>query len=109
MILRRARARASWANTLGVRSPAISFFRSPPVPRAATEEFRVIRLHTRYRRDQTGEPSVGMSAVTVRAWRERFAAEGLAKFGRVREGGRGRKPSISAEKVEAVVHANVAR
>jgi homeodomain-containing protein len=48
----------------------------------------------------------GVSAVTVRAWRERFATEGLAKFGRVREG-RGRKPSISAEKVEAIVHATL--
>jgi transposase len=42
----------------------------------------------------------------VTAWRERFAAEGLAKFGRVR-GGRGRKPSISAQKVAAVVHATL--
>ncbi|HUK70926.1 MAG TPA: helix-turn-helix domain-containing protein [Streptosporangiaceae bacterium] len=37
---------------------------------------------------------IGVSAVTVRAWRKRFTAEGLAKFGRVRQG-RGRKPSIA--------------
>ncbi|HUK69866.1 MAG TPA: IS630 family transposase, partial [Streptosporangiaceae bacterium] len=49
---------------------------------------------------------IGVSAVTVRAWRKRFTAEGLAKFGRVRQG-RGRKPSISAEKVEAIVHATL--
>src|SRR5919201_1856833 len=49
---------------------------------------------------------VGVSVVTVRAWRERFAAEGLAKFGRVREG-RGRRPSIPAEQVEAIVHATL--
>ncbi|MHB8449093.1 MAG: IS630 family transposase [Mycobacteriales bacterium] len=49
---------------------------------------------------------VGVSVMTVRAWRERFAAEGLAKFGRVRAG-RGRKPSISAETVEAIVHATL--
>ena len=48
----------------------------------------------------------GVSAMTVRAWRGRFAAEGLAKFGQVREG-RGRKPSISAENVEAIVHATL--
>jgi transposase len=48
----------------------------------------------------------GVSAMTVRAWRERFATDGLAKFGRVREG-RGRKPSIPAEKVEAIVHATL--
>ena len=48
----------------------------------------------------------GGSAMTVRAWRERFVADGLAKFGRVRQG-RGRKPSISAEKVEAIVRATL--
>src|ERR1700694_5788018 len=40
---------------------------------------------------------LGVSASSVVAWRERFAAEGLAKFGEVRQG-RGRKPSIPAEK-----------
>lgn len=46
--------------------------------------------------------SVGVTPVTVRSWRNRFASEGLAKFGRVREG-RGRKPLISAQKVEEIV------
>jgi transposase len=45
---------------------------------------------------------VGVSVVTVREWRSRFVAEGLAKFGRVREG-RGRKPSIPPEKVAEIV------
>ena len=45
---------------------------------------------------------VGVTPVTVRSWRNRFATEGLAKFGRVREG-RGRKPLISAQKVEEIV------
>jgi hypothetical protein len=49
---------------------------------------------------------LGVSPASVAAWRERFAAEGLARFGRVREG-RGRKPQISAEKVEAIVHATL--
>ena len=47
--------------------------------------------------------SVGVSATTVRAWRSRFAEEGLAKLGQVRTG-RGPKPSITAEQVEQVVH-----
>ena len=34
--------------------------------------------------------SVGVTPVTVRSWRDRFAGEGLAKFGIVREG-RGRR------------------
>ena len=46
--------------------------------------------------------SVGVTPVTVRSWRARFAWEGLAKFGQVREG-RGRKPVLSAEKVEQIV------
>ena len=49
---------------------------------------------------------VGVSAMTVRAWRSRFAAEGLPTFGKVHEG-RGRKPSIPAEKVEAIVQATL--
>lgn len=46
---------------------------------------------------------VGVTPVTVRAWRERFEQEGLAKLGQVREG-RGRKASISEEQVRAIVH-----
>ena len=45
---------------------------------------------------------VGVTPVTVRSWRARFASEGLAKFGQVREG-RGRKPVIPESKVEEIV------
>lgn len=51
---------------------------------------------------------VGVTPVTVRAWRGRFADEGLAKLGQVRQG-RGRKPGISAEKVEQIVRLAVMR
>src|SRR5487761_1186968 len=44
---------------------------------------------------------LGVSPASVASWRERFAADGLAMFGRIREG-RGRKPRISAEKVEQI-------
>ncbi|MGH3521865.1 MAG: IS630 family transposase, partial [Mycobacterium sp.] len=47
--------------------------------------------------------SVGVSPTTVRAWRTRFAEEGLAKLGQVRKG-RGPKPSITSEQVEQIVH-----
>jgi transposase len=43
-----------------------------------------------------------VTAVSVRAWRARFEAEGLARWGKVREG-RGRKPSISEEKIAEIV------
>jgi len=49
---------------------------------------------------------VGVTVVTVRAWRDRFASEGLAKLGQVREG-RGPKPSIPAGTIEAIVHATL--
>ena len=49
---------------------------------------------------------VGVTVVTVRAWRNRFAEEGLAKLGEVRKG-RGPKPSIPAEKVEEIVAATL--
>lgn len=45
---------------------------------------------------------VGVSVATVRAWRSRFVADGLAKLGRVRAG-RGRKPSVTQETVEEIV------
>jgi transposase len=49
---------------------------------------------------------VGVTAVTVRAWRNRFPEDGLAKLGEVRKG-RGPKPSIPAEKVEEIVQATL--
>ena len=49
---------------------------------------------------------VGVTVVTVRAWRARFAEGGLADLGVIRAG-RGAKPSIPAEKIEAIVHATL--
>ncbi|MGH8012358.1 MAG: helix-turn-helix domain-containing protein [Candidatus Binataceae bacterium] len=45
---------------------------------------------------------VGVTPVTMRAWRKRFAAHGLAGLGTIHEG-RGRKPSISEETVAEIV------
>lgn len=47
---------------------------------------------------------VGVSPSTVKAWRDRFAEQGLVKFAQVAEG-RGRKPSVSEEKVAEIVRA----
>ncbi|MCA1681249.1 MAG: IS630 family transposase [Actinobacteria bacterium] len=49
---------------------------------------------------------VEVSPTTVKAWRERFGEEGLKAFGDVRAG-RGRKPSISPEKVKEIVRATL--
>src|SRR5664279_1127577 len=45
---------------------------------------------------------VGVEVATVRAWRVRFAEEGLAKLGKVRAG-RGRKSTIAQEKIDEIV------
>ncbi len=49
---------------------------------------------------------VGVSPTTVKAWRERFRAEGLTAFGGVRPG-RGRKPSIGQDKVAEILRATL--
>src|ERR1700739_5107226 len=46
---------------------------------------------------------VGVKPATVRAWRARFAEEGLAKLGKVRAG-RGRKSTIPQQKIDEIVH-----
>ena len=45
---------------------------------------------------------VGVSVVTVREWRARFAVEGLAKFAEVRKG-RARKPEIPQATIDEIV------
>jgi len=45
---------------------------------------------------------LGVTVVSVRAWRDRFEAEGLTRWGRVRQG-RGRRPTISEEKIAEIV------
>jgi transposase-like protein len=49
---------------------------------------------------------LGVSATTVSNWRERFESDGLKGIGVVRRG-RGRKPSIAPEKVQAIVRATL--
>ena len=50
--------------------------------------------------------AVGVSPASVTNWRARFAAEGLKLFGPIRPG-RGRKPSIAAQKVAEIVRATL--
>lgn len=45
---------------------------------------------------------VGVTPVTVRAWRSRFAEQGLSRFGKVAPG-RGRPKEIPQEKIEQIV------
>jgi len=45
---------------------------------------------------------VGVTPVTVRAWRKRFSEDGLSRLGQIRKG-RGRKPTITDEQVAHIV------
>ena len=76
--------------------------------RSTTAAYREVRRAQALLMAADGLPDVPIAAavavtpVTVRAWRARFAEEGLARFAEVREG-RGRKPSIPAETVNEIV------
>ena len=50
--------------------------------------------------------ALGISRPTVLDWRARFRTEGLDSVGAVRPG-RGRKPEITADKVQAIVHSTL--
>jgi transposase len=50
--------------------------------------------------------ALGVSPTSVAQWRVGFAEADWAQLGKVRQG-RGRKPSIPAEKIEAIVHATL--
>jgi transposase len=97
--------------------------RSPTAPLPVTNEQRsvlekLIRSHTAPHRDVQRArvllmasdgfantriaTEVGVAPMTVKAWRERFAQDGLKDFSAVRPG-RGRKPSIPASKIEEIV------
>ena len=52
--------------------------------------------------------TVDVSRPTVLAWRDRFQEDGIDSVFELREG-RGRKPTISARKVKAIVHATLHR
>ncbi|MGH9291841.1 MAG: IS630 family transposase [Acidimicrobiales bacterium] len=80
--------------------------RSRTAPHGDVQRARALLLASEGVANTRIADEVGVSAVTLRAWRERFGEEGLAKFGQVRDG-RGRKPSIPAEKVDEIVRATL--
>ena len=80
------------------------------VARSQNAPFRQVSRARALLRAAEGMPNtriaaeVGVSVQAVRAWRTRFASDGLRDIGRVRPG-RGRKPSIPTETIEAIVQA----
>jgi len=78
--------------------------RSRAAPHREVQRARALLLAGQGMANSVIAEQVGVSPSTVRAWRDRFAAQGLAKFGEV-AGGRGRKPSISEAKIAEIVRA----
>ena len=86
----------------GQRESLAVLARSSSAAHREVQRARVLLMAAEGVANSTIAASVGVTPVTVRAWRDRFADEGLAKLGVVRQG-RGRKPVLSAEKVEEIV------
>ena len=80
--------------------------RSTSAPHQQVQRARALLLAAAGEANTRIAERLGVTVVTVRSWRTRFAQRGLADLG-VIAAGRGRKPSISAEKVEAIVHATL--
>lgn len=88
--------------TEGQRSTLERLARSKTAPHHEVQRARVLVLAADGVANSRIAVEVGVSVVTVREWRRRFEAEGLANFGADRKG-RGRKPSIPADKIEEIV------
>jgi transposase len=80
--------------------------RSTSAAHQQVQRAQVLRLAAAGEANTRIAERVGVTVVTVRAWRARFERAGLADLGVVRAG-RGRKPSIPDAKVEAIVHATL--
>jgi len=96
------RAAAPLVMSAGQRESLVVLSRSSVVPHRQVQRAKALLMAADGVANTRIGESVGVTPVTVRSWRGRFAAEGLAKFGRVREG-RGRKPVVSAAQVEEIV------
>jgi transposase len=80
--------------------------RSTSAPHQQVQRAQVLLLAAAGEANTRIAERVGVTVVTVRAWRARFEQAGLADLGVVRAG-RGRKPSIPQATVEAIVHATL--
>jgi len=76
--------------------------RSTAAPHREVIRARALLLATEGLANTAIAAEVGVSASSIVAWRERFAAEGLAKFAQVRKG-RGRRPEIPQARIDEIV------
>ena len=88
--------------TQGQRVALEALARAQGAPHRQVQRAKALLMAADGRANSGIAEDLELTVTTVRSWRERFAAEGLAKLGEVRKG-RGRKPSISAEKVAEIV------
>ena len=95
-------AAAPLVMSAGQREALAILSRSSTAPHREVKRAKVLLMAADGVANSKIAATVGVTPVTVRSWRARFACEGLSKFGQVREG-RGRKPGISADKVEEIV------
>jgi transposase len=99
--------RASCYSAVAVdRQPAIleTLSRSVTAPHHEVLRARALLLAGQGLANAAVAAEVGVSPSTVKAWRDRFLEQGILKFGEVAQG-RGRKPSISEEKIAEIVRA----
>jgi transposase len=76
---------------------------SPSLPHRAVREAKGLLLAADGVANSVTAERLGVSRSTVLEWRQDFAEHGLRWVGKVRPG-RGRKPTISQERIEAMVH-----
>jgi transposase len=84
------------------RSVLEKLIRSRTAPHRDGQRARVLLMASDGFSNTRIASEVGVAPMTVKAWRERFAEDGLRDFSAVRPG-RGRRPSIPAAKVEEIV------
>src|SRR5450756_1795663 len=96
------KAAAALVMSAGQREALTVLARSSTSAHREVERARVLLMAADGVANSQIAANVGVTPVTVRSWRARFADEGLAKFGQVRQG-RGRQPGIPAEKIEEIL------
>ena len=87
----------------GQRSMLEKLSRSQTAPQRQVLRTKALLMAADGQANEHIAAAVGVSPTTVRAWRARFAEEGVARLGQVRKG-RGPKPSITPAQVEQIVH-----
>src|SRR5680860_744957 len=90
--------------TDGQREILENLSRSRTAPHRQVQRARALLLAGQGLANTAIAVQVGVAPSTVQAWRDRFAEQGLVKFGEVATG-RGRKPSISEDKIAEIVRA----